>query len=47
LAEDQLAKVFVCGQEKGIACVGQSQDLIVRNAGRQLGHVDNVMTVLS
>ncbi len=47
LTEHQLAKIFVCCQQNGTACVGLLQDLLVRNAGRQLGHVDNVMAVLS
>lgn len=47
LAEHQVAKVLVCCQQDGAASVGLLQDLLIRNAGRQLGHVSNVMTILS
>ncbi len=47
LAEYQLAKIFVCCQQHGTACVGLLQDLLIRNAWRQLRHVENIMAVLS
>jgi hypothetical protein len=47
LPEDQLAEVLVRGQQNGAPCVGLLQDFLICNAGRQLGHIDDVMTVLS
>jgi hypothetical protein len=47
LPEDQLAEVFVRSQQDSAPRVGLFQDLLIRNAGRQLGHVDDVMAVLS
>jgi len=47
LPEDQLAEVFVGSQQDSAPHVGLLQDLFICNAERQLGHVDDVMTILS
>lgn len=47
LAEDQLAKVFVRSQQKGAPRVGLLEDVLIWDAGRQLGHVDDVVAILS
>ncbi len=47
LAEHQLTKIFVGCQQNGPAFVGLLQDLLIRNAGRKLSHVNNVMAVVS
>ena len=40
-------KSFVGRYQKGIATVGPAEHLLIRNAGRQLGDIDNVMAILS
>ena len=45
--EDEFAEVLVRRHENGAPAVRLSQNLVVSNAGRQLGHVDDVMTVLA
>jgi len=47
LPEDQLAEVFVRSHQHGAPRVGLLQDLFIWNAWRQLGHVDDVVAVLS
>ena len=47
LSEDQLAEVFVRGHQNGAPRVGLLQDLLICDAGRQLCHVDDVMTFLT
>jgi hypothetical protein len=47
LSKDELAEVFVCGHKNGAPRVSLLQDLLIRDAGRQLSHVDDVMTFLT
>ena len=47
LSEDEFAEVLVRRHENGAPVVRLSQNLVVSDAGRQLGHVDDVMTVLA
>lgn len=45
LPEHNLAEVLVRRQQHRATLVGPSQDLFVSKARRQLGHVDDVMSV--
>ncbi len=47
LPEDQLAEVFVCSQQNGVLGVGLIQNRFICDAGSHLGHVDDIMAVLS
>ena len=47
LTEHQLAKVLVGRYEQSIAIVGLPQDVVIRHAPRQLGNVDDSMTVIA
>ena len=47
LPEDKIAEVPVRCQQNRVPRVGLAQDLVVSNARRQLGHVDDVMAVLA
>ena len=47
LAEHQLTEVFVRSQQNGPSLVRLPQDLLIRNAGGELGHVDDLMAVMS
>jgi hypothetical protein len=46
LPEDQLAEVLVRGQQNGAPRVGLLQNVLLCDAGRQLGHVDDVVAML-
>ena len=47
LAEDQLAKVLVRGHQNGAPRICLLQDFLICDAGRQFGHVEDVMAVPS
>ena len=47
LAEHQLTEVFVRRQQNGAPRVGLLQDPLIWDAGKQLGHVDDVVALLS
>ncbi len=47
LPEHQLAEVLVRSQQNGAPRVGLLQDFLICNARSQLGHVDDLMAVLS
>jgi hypothetical protein len=42
-----MVQLLVRGQENGIPRVGLLQAFLIRNAGRQLRHVEDLMAVLS
>jgi hypothetical protein len=47
LAEHQLAKILICGQQQGTPVVGLAQNLLVGDAGCQLGDPNDGVAILA
>ena len=47
LPKDQFTEILVRGHENGAPGIRLLQNLFVNNTGGQLGHVDNIMVVVS